>query len=180
MNWNRTNRTTLLFFLLFIFLTKKWTSAVCRGCGRTHRTPLPTGLPCSIHMSSPIAGSAPGASKQAGDLGDGGFDCMIPQIGDKLRMFELICCFECIVKAVESLSKLGFQFLFTSLAAGHPLSRRLRFLTSNPDVESLNPRMSPRVDIVDFLLVQEIFLVKLAGVTVHLKTVPGIGFPLKH
>ena len=37
---NKQNNT-IIFFLLFIFLTKKWTSAVCGvgGCGRTHRTP---------------------------------------------------------------------------------------------------------------------------------------------
>ena len=40
---NKQNNT-IIFFLLFIFLTKKWTSAVCGGCcGRTHRTPPPYG-----------------------------------------------------------------------------------------------------------------------------------------
>ena len=41
---NKQNNT-IIFFLLFIFLTKKWTSAVCGGV-RAHPShpPLPTGL----------------------------------------------------------------------------------------------------------------------------------------
>ena len=42
---NKQNNT-IIFFLLFIFLTKKWTSAVCGGgAGAPIAPPLPTGLP---------------------------------------------------------------------------------------------------------------------------------------
>ena len=41
---NKQNNT-IIFFLLFIFLTKKWTSAVCGGgAGTPIAPPLPTGL----------------------------------------------------------------------------------------------------------------------------------------
>ena len=41
---NKQNNT-IIFFLLFIFLTKKWTSAVCGGgAGAPIAPPLPTGL----------------------------------------------------------------------------------------------------------------------------------------
>ena len=51
------NNTIIFFFLLFIFLTKKWTSAVCEAV-RAHPShppplPLPTGLLSVYCLSGP-------------------------------------------------------------------------------------------------------------------------------
>ena len=44
---NKQNNTIIIFFLLFIFLTKKWTSAVCGGV-RAHPSHPPSLRACNI------------------------------------------------------------------------------------------------------------------------------------
>ena len=51
---NKQNKT-IIFFLLFIFLTKKWTSAVCGGgggAGAPIAPPLPKGLTTMLYLEA--------------------------------------------------------------------------------------------------------------------------------
>ena len=64
---NKQNNT-IIFFLLFIFLTKKWTSAVCGGVRAhpSHPPPLPTGL--GMKKYSSVDSSVNSENKSEGEV----------------------------------------------------------------------------------------------------------------